>query len=320
MKDIFRLIRLDNLLFLVILLGVMYHWVAVPILAHYLMPAPLTWWQLTLLIAAVVLIAAGGYVVNDYFDVKIDAINRPERLVVTRSVTKQQAMYLFYGLTAVGIACGLALAWTLHSTTLGTLFIFIPGVLWFYSASYKRQFLVGNMVIAFLAALTPLMVAFAVDASIRFQYGVESLVAQYLINAVYLWIGGFALFAFLLTWAREVLKDIEDQEGDRELECHTIPVKYGTRGGQIFVTCLIVLVMALIAYFVFHTFRPATLPVGYWTSFPVRFCGVMLVGFVCNLVLLWRARLTAEFARAQLVLKFLMFIGLFFAYYVEHLL
>ena len=96
-KPFFRLIRFDNLLFLIILIGVMEKWVVAPIMNHFLLPEPLLWWHLLLLIVAVVCIAAGGYVINDYFDVKIDRINHPDELVVTRDVSKEQAMHLFYG-------------------------------------------------------------------------------------------------------------------------------------------------------------------------------------------------------------------------------
>lgn len=316
MKDIFRLIRLDNLLFLVILTGVMEKWVIAPLMAQYQLPEPLSWWQLVLLIAAVVLIAAGGYVINDYFDVKIDQINRPGDLVVTRSVSKQQAMYIFYGLTAAGIASGLVLSIVLRSISLATIFIVTPGLLWFYSASYKRQFMLGNLVVAFLAAMVPLLPAFAADASIHLQYGEESMATQYLTNLCFVWTFGFAAFAFFCTWIREVIKDIEDVEGDRELECHTWPVKYGIPASKIFATVLIVLTMGLLTWIEFGVFSgPFS-----WGLLASRFYLFLLLGFVCELWLLWSAKLTQDFRHAQQLMKFIMFIGMLFSICVKSLL
>ena len=195
-KPFFRLIRFDNLLFLIILIGVMEKWVVAPIMNHFLLPEPLLWWHLLLLIVAVVCIAAGGYVINDYFDVKIDRINHPDELVVTREVTKEQAMHLFYGFTAVGIASGVALSIVLKSTALFTVFVLIPGLLWFYSASYKRQFLLGNLIVSVLAALVPITVGLAGDAAVKLTYGEDSVAAMLFAN-VYIYLLFFAAFAFL---------------------------------------------------------------------------------------------------------------------------
>lgn len=311
-----RLTRPNNLLFLVILLGVMEKWVAEPILAKYQLMPQLSWWQLLLLIAAVVLIAAGGYVINDYFDVKIDAINRPEGLIITRDVTKAEAMVLFRVLTGLGIACGLALAISLQSVLLGSIFVVVPGVLWFYSSSYKRMFLIGNLVIALLSGLTPLLVAFANSAALSLNYGPDHFGTLYVSNELLTWTGGFGLFAFLCTWIREIIKDMQDQEGDRELECHTLPVKCGDMASKIFVTALIVLTCALLSYFNFYL-----LPVPFsWGSFVSRFYLLLLVAFVCELCLLWSAKLPSDYRNAQILMKFLMFMGTMYAICVPKIL
>ena len=158
-KDILRLVRWSNLLFLAALVWLMEKWVATPILDHAAFGEQMPWYILLLLILATVLIAAGGYVINDYFDVKIDRINRPDAVIVTRTVSKPAAMQLSIWLSGIGIVCGIAIAILLRSWTLGMLFILVPGLLWFYSSSYKRLFMVGNLIIALLAALTPMLVA-----------------------------------------------------------------------------------------------------------------------------------------------------------------
>lgn len=312
MKDFFRLIRINNLLFITILLGVMDMWVVKPIMLHYQLPNPLSWWMMLLLVLATVCIAAAGYVINDYFDVKIDAINHPDTLIITRSVTKQQAMHLFIGLTAVGVACGLALGWILHSSALVTTFIFIPGLLWFYSASYKRQFLVGNLIISFLAGVAPLLVAIAANSVIKNEYG-DGALAMCLINQIYTYIGCFALLSFLCTWTREIIKDIEDQDGDRELECHTVPVRCGDLGARIFATVLMLGTMALMTWINF-----SVLPITFsWSHFASRFYLLLMVGFVCELALLWSAKVKNDYHHAQQLMKLLMFFGTMFAFCVK---
>lgn len=314
MKDYLRLLRVNNLLFIAIILGVMEKFVVQPIMTHYHLPEPLTWWMLLLLVLATIFIAAGGYVINDYFDVKIDAINRPDRLIVTRSVSKDAAMRLFMILTGTGIACGLALGWVLHSSALITTFIFVPGILWFYSASYKRQFLVGNLIIAFLAGVTPMLVAFACDAALKKEFGDSSMIGQMLINQVYVYVGAFAVFSFLCTLCREIIKDIEDQDGDRELECHTIAVKYGTLAAQITVVVLLLGIMALMSYINF-----ACLPTPFsWGSFTSRFYLLLMVAFACEIVLVLRGKMTNDFRHAQLLMKFIMFLGTMYAFCIPN--
>lgn len=311
-----RLLRPNNLLFLIILLGMMEKYVAEPILRRYQLEPALNGWQLALLIAAIVLVAAGGYVINAYFDVKIDTINHPDQLIVTRDVSKQEAMRLFQVLTVLGTGCGLVLSYVLRSMTLATLFIMTPGILWFYSASYKRQFLIGNLIIAFLAALTPLMVAVANAASLELLFGKDTFATLYLGQQIYYWIGGFALFAFLTTWIREIVKDIEDQEGDRELECHTWPVRFGDMTSKVVVTLLIALTMAALSWLQF-----AVIPGGFgWALFASRFYLLLMVMFVCELTLLWTSHIPSDYRHAQLLMKFIMFMGTMYAFCVPTLL
>ena len=140
-----RLVRWGNLLFLGALVWVMEKWVAVPILNAAAYGEQMPWYILLLLEIAVILIAAGGYVINDYFDVKIDRINRPDAVIVTRTISKPAAMRLSICLSAAGAACGILEAILLRSMTIGILFVIVPGLLWFYSSSYKRLFMIGNL-------------------------------------------------------------------------------------------------------------------------------------------------------------------------------
>ena len=300
-----RLTRPNNLLFLIILLGVMEKWVAEPILAQYQLGPQLVWWQLVLLIAGVVLVAAGGYVINDYFDVKIDAINRPERLIVTNDVTKAEAMQLFQIVTALGVVCGIAAAVTLRSWLLGALFVIVPGMLWFYSSSYKRMLFVGNLVVAFLMGLAPLVIAFANSAALKLHYGPEHFGSLYVSNELYVWTGAFAVFMFFGTWLRELLKDAQDVEGDRELECLTFPVRFGNLPTKLLATLLIAVLCGLLSYVNFHA-----LPLEFsWGSFVSRFYLLLMVAFVCELALVWAAKLPSDFRNAQMLMKLILFFG-----------
>ena len=309
LRDILRLVRWSNLLFLAALVWLMEKWVAVPLLNKAAFGEQLPWWMVLLTGMAIVLIAAGGYVINDYFDVKIDRINRPDELIVTRSVSKPAAMRLSVILSGVGVVCGVVVAGLLRSLTLGILFVAVPGLLWFYSSSYKRLFMVGNLTIALLAGLTPLMVGMTNVAMLELRY--ETILPYTTLpHDLYAWLGGFALFAFLLTWIREIVKDLQDQMGDRELECHSMPVVWGETWTKVFVTALILLTLAVVVQLWWNVLP---FPVS-WTSLSTRY---IMLGVVIPLLgalwLLWAAKIPSDYKTCQQVVKLTMLLGMLYS-------
>lgn len=300
------------MLFLGALIWVMEKWVATPVLREAGFGEQLPWYVTLLLMCAAMLIGAGGYVINDYFDVKIDRINRPDEVVVTRSVSKPAAMRLSIGLSGTGIACGIAAAVLLRSLTLGILFVIIPGLLWFYSSSYKRLFLIGNLIIALLAGLTPLIVAMANVAQLELLYA-SILPYMSLPHDLYCWLGGFGLFAFLLTWIREIVKDLQDQMGDRELECHSMPIVWGEKWTKVFVTGLIVLTIATIGHLWYHVLP---FPIS-WSSLSTRYIVFgIVIPLLCALCLLWAAKIPSDYKSCQQILKLAMVFGTLYSYVI----
>jgi 4-hydroxybenzoate polyprenyltransferase len=180
-----------------------------------------------LLVLAALLVAAAGYIINDYYDVKIDAINRPDRLVVGRVLRRRHAMLAHLLLSGVGVVLAAALSWRLGGVTLGAALL-----LWGYSARFKRIALVGNVSIAALTAALVLLPE------------LQLLTGQ---RAVWL----YALAAFLLTVVREIVKDIEDMRGDAQHDCRTLPLVWGVARSKwvagFFLACLGLLVAAAIA-------------------------------------------------------------------------
>lgn len=312
MRDILNLVRYQNLIFLIILLWVMENWVARPLFdlvgCHGYLPAAVLW----LLIMGTVFIAAGGYVINDYFDVKIDRINRPDRLIVTRSIDKEKTMFLFQGLTVIGVVSGLIASWMLKSTQVAIIFVLIPGLLWFYSSSYKRQFLIGNLSIAFAAGVTPILIGLA-DVAWLEKTNPDLLSETPIGYWLYVWMAGFGLFAALCTLAREIIKDIQDQAGDKELECHTIPIRLGDKWAKGIAIALLVTIAALAVYFAFFL-----IPFPHsWHSLSTRYTVFgILVPIACEIVLLGTAKISTDYYHAQQLMKFIMFLGVLYSYVV----
>jgi 4-hydroxybenzoate polyprenyltransferase len=128
---------------------------------------------------------------------------------------------------------------------MGALFLIVSGLLYFYSASYKRQFLIGNIIVAVLTAAVPMLVAiYEWPAMYRF-YAANSVSTPY-VDFILYWIGGFAIFAFITTLTREIIKDIEDFEGDSAYGRNTLPVVIGIMPAKIVSICLVVVTITLL--------------------------------------------------------------------------
>src|SRR5664279_6661839 len=256
MKAFLNLIRWQNLLMVILTMVLMRYAVLAPLVSkigvilikgsgeEIPMSLQFPWYDFILLVAATVFITAGGYVINDYFDIKTDLINKGKVIVGTK-IPRRKAMMWHSIFNIAGVAAGFYISYKSGYFWLGILFLVVSGLLYFYSASYKRQFLIGNIIVALLTAMVPMLVVF---------YEWPALYKYYIINAVSLppmnfiiyWIGGFSLFAFLTNLIREIIKDIEDFEGDLAYGRNTIPVVIGILSAKVVSASLIIIMVVLL--------------------------------------------------------------------------
>lgn len=211
------------------------------------------WYDFLILILATVCLTAGGYVINDYFDIRTDLINRGE-VIVGSKVPRRQAMLWHNILNLIGVTAGFYISWKAGYFWMGMLFLIVSGLLYFYSASYKRQFLVGNLVVAVLTAMVPLLVVFYEWPALYRYYEVNAFSSPD-VNIIFYWVGGFALFAFITTLTREIIKDIEDFEGDMAYGRNTVPVVTGiltARVIAILLTAATIVMLYLVWRFFLH--------------------------------------------------------------------
>lgn len=161
--------------------------------------------RLYVLIFSTVLITAAGYMINDYYDVKIDYVNRPNEVVVGKGIKRRMVLFLHSILNFTGIALGYLL-----SPGIGLINFTAAFLLWFYSNRLKREPFIGNLTVAFLTATAIFLIGFYYQKS-------ELLILTY------------AIFAFFLNLIREIIKDVEDRPGDRKHGCRTLPIVLGFR-------------------------------------------------------------------------------------------
>ena len=156
MTALLRLIRYRNLIIIALTQYMMRYFVIWPILKVNGFELQMDRWHFLLLVLSALLITAAGYVINDYFDTRTDMLNRPETVVVGRSVSRRSAMLLHIILNIAGVGLGIYLSLYIGILSLGVAYLLAAGLLWFYSTTYKRQFLIGNLIVAVFTAMVPL--------------------------------------------------------------------------------------------------------------------------------------------------------------------
>ncbi|EAY27283.1 geranylgeranylglycerol-phosphate geranylgeranyltransferase [Microscilla marina] len=163
--------------------------------------------ELPLLIisSSTVIVAAAGYIINDYYDIKIDRVNKPKRIVIGRLIKRRVALGAHFTLNFIGIGLGVWL-----SLKVGVINFIAGFLLWLYSNQLKRLPLVGNAAIAVLTAMVVIVMA------VYYEQQQLSLFT-------------FATFAFFITIIREIIKDMEDVRGDATFGCKTLPIVWGMR-------------------------------------------------------------------------------------------
>lgn len=201
-----------------------------------------------LLVLSTVLIAAAGNVINDYFDLKIDRINKPEKIIVGRHIKRRVAMVLHIVLNALGLLIGAYVSLRIGLWKLALIHLFAVMSLWYYSTHFKYSLFTGNFIIALLAAIIPLIVGLFEIPFINYRYG--QFLAEFKLNFNFIsyWVIGYAVFAFLLTLAREITKDIADIEGDEYCGAYTIPIAWGINAGRYLSLGIYVIIIGLAGF------------------------------------------------------------------------
>ena len=309
----FRLVRWPNLVFIALTQSLFYFCILLPSfyqgipVRENVLKLP----DFLLLSLSSVLIAAAGYIINDYFDLNIDRVNKPDKIVVEKIIKRRWAIIWHWILSGIGILIGFYLSWKIRNIFIGPTNILCVLLLWFYSTTFKKKLLIGNLLISFLTA-------WVIGVLYLCEFRIHRFVdPEYhgALSRIYKFTVLYASFAFVISLVREVVKDMEDLEGDARYNCRTMPVVWGLNASKFFCASWLTLLVAALIFIQFYI-----LQYRWWLTIAFT-CFAVIYPILRVLKKLSRAVEPAQFHQLSQMIKSIMMMGIltmiFLKYYTS---
>ncbi len=310
--DILRLIRFPNLILIGLTQYLMRYCIIGALLKMNGFALQLDPNLFIILVMSTLFIAAGGYIINDYFDTKSDYINDPKNVIIDKTIGRRTAITLHMVFTFIGVVLGLYLAYKVHNLVFGFIFPVVALTLWLYSTTYKHKIFWGNLIISVLTALVPFIVI--VFEIIPLNVAYQNVLLQYNISFLFLlkWISVFSGFAFILTFIRELIKDIEDYKGDSAIGSETLPVVIGIGYTKLIIIVFITaFVFSIIYLYLNHLIYMFGIKLDYLTLLYFAFLIVIPMLYVFYKVIM--AKNKKPYTLSSVIIKVVMFNGLMYS-------
>jgi len=304
-----KLIRIENLLIIS----------ATQICIKYLVFAPLNDFSkftpilFSISLISTLLIAAAGYIINDYFDVKTDKINRPTTVVIDVAIKRRWAMILHVVLNTIGLILGLYLALKCHNLKLILIQVTSILLLWFYSTHFKKQLLIGNIIVSLLTALIPIL---PMIYDYYFSGGITPMISMLLgsfLNKLMMIVIGYSAFAFLTSLTREVIKDMEDYKGDIQTGCKTMPIVWGIITSKVVTFFLLIITVGLLFLACLKFYHEKEIIAVYYIA------GLVIAPLLLLIIITITSKTSKDFKIASLLLKLIMLFGIAFTFIIKYL-
>ena len=298
MFSFLKLIRFQNLIIIVLSMYFMRWFLIIPAFHEVGLTSEINEFIFALLVMSVILIAAAGYIVNDYFDIRTDRINKPDKVIIGKFISRRKAILLHPFLSFVGLLAGGFVCWKVHNLWFVLIFVLTIFFLWTYALFFQRKYIVGNMLISILSAFTLYLPwLFEITA---LEKHVNTAFLDF--NILHFKIIFYVVFAYLISMIREIIKDIEDLSGDIKSGYRTLPIVSGIKFSKYLVALLISLLLIFTIYFQLVCF---ILPI---LIYFILFVQTLLI---YNLIKLFQSSETAEFRHLSQICKVIMLTGIF---------
>ena len=306
MKNIlsfFKFIRAVNLFIIALSISLFYWLILVPAHHYKLFTGllPFTTLEFILFLLSIVFIAAAGNIINDYFDFELDKEFKPERPLAQGAFSLDTAMYLHAILAFAGIGLGFYLGYKANSFKIGYIYIICTLMLYVYSAFLKKMPLAGNVLIS---ALSGFVFVLLMMFEVNFLNTIYFEGSKYVLDLLLWQVKFYGGFAFLISLAREVVKDIEDKEGDAEYQVNTIAVQFGETVAKITVAIVLVVLLAGLSFFMRGFIEVHAIKEFVYLSIAV------VLPVLVSIVLVFLAKEKKQYSQISLLLKIIMLMGI----------
>ena len=300
-----KLIRFHNLLIIILTQIV----IKIFLINPYINSSALSVLQFCLYLLALISVVAGGYIINDIYDIEIDKINKPSTRIVNKEISIKFAMRIYYIMNFVGFTIGFFVAHYINRFSFGLIFIFMAFSLWKYSKDFKKKFLIGNLQVAFLTALSIIMIALfdILPIGMSNNNGKEIILKIILI---------YAGFSFIITLIREIIKDLEDIEGDQKIGANTLAIEYGIKKTKQIIAFLILIPIFGIGYFQYFQYSVLnsqfSIDIKYWGINPIEVLYTSSIQILLMILLrnIGRAKAKANFHKLSKLTKAIIILGI----------
>ncbi len=300
-QSFFKIIRWPNLLVIAVSMIFIRYFVILPGL-HLSPEGGMSLLAFLLLMVATLFIAIGGYLINDLSDGDADHFNKPGKNQIGLFFSADSVLKMYWIFTGIGVIAGSWLSFLVRHANFSLIFLLTAGLLWFYAKRYQCQPLVGNLVVAFLSALSfGLVWLFDFISVLPYANHLESFKSYFVLtnNKVLLYMG----FAFLISLAREVVKDMEDYQGDDRFGCRTFCVVYGLESAKKLTVSLLAAGLLFSGWAQHYFFQH------HLTSLYLFFYAIDIL-FIINGIRLIKAKQKSDFSALSAHLKIVMAAGI----------
>lgn len=291
-----KLIRYQNLLMLA-LMQLLFRY---GFLNFQSIPLALNDWQYFFLVLATVMIAAGGYIINNIMDQSTDNDNKPHQVVVGKSISETQAYNIYFFVNVLGVGSGFYLSNVIEKPGFAAIFIVISATLYLYATSLKQMLLIGNFVVALLLAFSVIIIGvFDLLPAIN----PENKIAMAELFSILL---DYAIFAFVINFIREIVKDLEDVNGDYNQGMNTLPIALGIQRTSKIVLGLSIIPLVMVVFYIKTYIFANDLYTA--TIYALIFIVAPLIYFAVKMA---DAKKNQDFHHLSMVLKLIILSGLF---------
>ncbi len=258
----------------------------------------LTTLQILILILATICIAAAGNVINDIYDVETDFVNKPDNKIIGKSISEKTAYNFFIALNVIGVCLGYYLSQSVGRSAFFSIFVIISALLYVYASYLKQTFLIGNIIVSALVALSIIVVGIFELLPVITTENRQTLFTFFKI------ILDYALFAFIINLIREIAKDIEDIDGDYKAGMRTLPIVIGReRAGNILFVLTLIPLFA-VSYYIINSLYKNQIAVIYFLVF-------IIAPLLYISIKSFSAKTKKEYHHISNVLKLVMLFGMF---------